>query len=455
MARRFRPYNLSQPLLFSTDIREWLPKGHVSIFISDMVESMDLSSFYASYEMGRGRPGYDPRLLLKLLVYGYSKGIRSSRRIEAATHEDVAFRILAGGCHPDHDTIAAFRSRHSAAFSAVFLQVLELCKKAGLLKVEHISIDGTKVKANASRCKSEPYTKLLKTREELEEEIQAILLEADEIDRKEDQKFGKGKRGDELPPELLDKKTRQAAIDRLIAEIESEAHQKQREYPEKKAKMKQEDDEWMAENGRKFERRPPLNPTGKPVEDIILSRRNPTDYDSRIMKSGTSNGHCQGYNCQAAVDVGSQIIVSADVANQPNDCGLSRPLLMQAVENTGQVPSFLSADSGYFSERDIVWIEKQGVDPYIPPRKGDIGKRFVRTSRGTKTLTEEMRDKLMTATGQRIYSKRKSTIEPVFGQVKENRGFRSFLLRGIDKVKAEWQLIATAHNLGKLKVATT
>lgn len=450
MARNFRSYNINQPLLFESNPRDWLPDGHIAFFISDIVESMDLSFIYNSYRMKAGRPAYDPRLMLKLLIYGYSKGVRSSRAIERATVDDVAFRVLAANNHPDHDSIAEFRRRHLEAFHAIFLNVLDLCGKAGLLKCNHVSLDGTKVKANAKKSKSRKYPELLKSREELEFEVQMIIDQAEEIDRTEDKLYGKGKRGDEIPPELKNKKKRKALIDRLVAEIEKEAKAKVKEYPSKKEEMKKEDDEWMAETGLKFERRPPKNPTGKPVEKIIESRRNPTDYSSRIMKQSSTGGYIQGYNCQAAVDVESQVIVAADVFNQTNDKGLSRPMLDQSIKNTESVPQQFSADNGYYSERDIVWLEKKSVDPYIPPTEDSKGKRRIKTPDGVKTVTDCMREKLKTEDGKAIYGLRKMTTEPVFGQIKEIRQFRSFLLRGLDKVKAEWQLIAVAHNIGKL-----
>lgn len=453
MAKSFRPYNLNQPLLFAPDIRDWLPKKHISRFISELVEGMDLAVIYRSYKMGAGRPGFDPRLLLKILIYGYCKGIRSSRKMEAACQEDIAFRILAGDCQPDHDTIASFRVRHLEAFSKIFLDILEVCKKAGLLKMEHLSLDGTKIKANAGRCKSIKYTGALKSRTELKKEIKDILQEADDIDQLEDEKYGKGKRGDELPPELLDKQTRLETIERLIKEVQGEAKQKKKEYPKKKKAWKKEDDDWMEENQLLFERRPPANPSNKTTKELITSRRNPTDYDSRIMSSGTSNGYCQGYNCQAVADTESQVIVAIDAVNQSNDCGLVRPMLKKVKENTKKYPTFISADTGYYSERDIVWVEKEGIDPYIPPKEDDIGRRFIKTSTGWKTITQDMREKIESKTGSRIYTKRKSTIETVFGQIKENRNFRSFLLRGLKKVNAEWQLIAIAHNIGKAYVA--
>ena len=451
VAKDFLHYDLDQPLLFQTDIRTWLPEDHIAIFISDIIESMKLTEIFQQYKMGRGKPGYDPRLLLKILIYGYSKGIRSSRRLEQATFEDVAFRILAANNHPDHDTIASFRARHIQSINSVFLEILELCKKAKLLKCNHLSLDGTKIRASANKSKSKNYNQLLKSKEELQSEIQKIMQEAEEIDKAEDKKYGKGKRGDELPEALKNKTKRKAAIEKLLNEIRQEAEEKKDDYPKKKEKMKTEDDQWMEENGLKFERRAPKNPLNKPVEKIIESRRNPTDYDSRVMKSGISGGFIQGYNCQAAVDEDSQIIIAAQVSNQTNDKGLIRPMIEKSIENlNGQAPNFFTGDNGYYSERDIVWIEKKDIDPYIPPSKQDKGKRLIKTVDGMMSITEFMRFKLKSDVGKSIYRKRKTITEPVFGQMKNVRGFRNFLTRGLQKVNAEWQLISIAHNIGKL-----
>ena len=451
VSKRFKPYDMNQPILFETDIRDWLPSNHIAHFISDIIETADLSKIYDKYKTGAGKPGYDPRLLLKLLILGYSKGIRSSRRIESATYDNVAFRVLATDNHPDHDTIANFRTRHLEAFSSIFLQVLELCKKAGLLKCQHISLDGTKIKANAKKSKSRKYQQLQKTKEELEQEVADIIKEAEEVDREEDKQYGKGVKGDKIPDVLQDKRKRQALISELLEKMKEEAKEKQKQYPKKKEERKQEDDEWLRETGEKIESRPPLNPTGKAVEKIIESRRNPTDYDSRVMKDGMTGGYIQAYNCQAAVDADSQVIVSADVYTQPNDKQLSVPMLSKAIENSGNItPDFFTADNGYYSERDIVKLEKMGVDPYIPPTKTSKGKRHVNTANGRRTITEYMRDKLLSKTGHSIYKLRKTITEPVFGQIKEHKSFRTFLLRGLSKVQAEWQLMAIAHNIGKL-----
>jgi transposase len=452
MSRMFRSYNMNQPMLFAPDVREWLPSEHLAYFISDVVESMPLKEIYESYQSrhSRGAPPIDPRLLLKLIIYGYCSGTRSSRRIEKATYENVAFRVLACDEHPDHDSIASFRSRHIKALSQIFVDVLKLCQKAGLVKMGHVSLDGTKIKANANKSKSRHFEDLKKSEAELEKEVSSILAEAAEIDAEEDRKYGKGKRGEEMPKHLQDRKKRLQIVQDLVAKMEEEAKEKRREYAKEKAKKKTEDDAWMEESGTKIERRPPKNPTDKPTEEVITARRNPTDYDSCIMKESQTGGYIQGYNCQAAVDDKSQIILAVEVENQPNDKQLAPGMMEKVQANTGVLPTFLTADNGYFSERDIVTLEKMGIDPYIPPTEKGEGKRKINASGGTRTITTFMRDKLESKTGASIYKLRKSTVEPVFGQIKEAKGFRSFLLRGLEKVRGEWELMALSHNLMKL-----
>jgi len=457
MPRVFRDYNVNQPMLFGPDVREWLSDAHPSHFISDVVEKLDLTKIYKSYESKglRGAPPIDPRLLLKIMIYGYSIGTRSSRKLEKATYEDVAFRILSCDQHPDHDTIAAFRRRHIKSIHGIFLQVLTLCQEAGLVKMGHVSLDGTKVKASANKSKSRNYEQAKKSQEELNAEIRAALTDAKNTDAAEDKKYGKGRRGDELPLRLKNSASRKIIIDQLLAKIEVEATQRCREYVDEKAEKKKEDDLWMEENGEKFERRPPVNPNGKSVAEIVPARRNPTDYDSRIMKEHQSGGHIQGYNCQAAVDADSQVIVAAEVTNQVNDKQLAPKMMAEVEKNTGKTPKIMTADNGYFSERDIVNLEKMGIDPYIPPTSNTIGKRHINVGQQCRrlTVTAFMREKLNSKTGGDIYRKRKTITEPVFGQLKEARRFRTFLLRGTEKVRGEWQLMAICHNLGKLHKA--
>lgn len=458
MRRQFRDYNPNQPFLFQQDIRDWLPDSHLSHFISDAVEGLDLEKIIRSYEnqTGKGQPPIDPRCLLKLLIYGYSVGIRSSRGIEKASYEDVAFRILSCGQHPDHDTIASFRRRHIDEFGNIFRQVLVLCQKAGLVKVGHVSLDGTKIKGNASKSKARTYDQALKSSAELKEEIAGMLAEADAVDEAEDCKYGKGKRCDELPMKLRNRKRRLALIEELIGKMEEEAKDEKQNYEEEKEQRKKEDEKWMQDNGFKFERRAPRNLAKLKTGEIITSRRSTTDYDARIQKDHQTGGYILGYNSQAAVDGASQIILAAEVFSESNDKQLAPPMMAAVRQNTGQYPAILTADTGFWSERDAVKLEGWGIDPYIPPTSQCEGKRKIRVSISGKiqTVTEFMRAKLETKTGREIYRQRKMTVEPVFGQIKEQRQFRKFLLRGLDRVRGEWQLICMATNLRKLHLKT-
>lgn len=453
MSKVFRGYDVRQPLLFATDLREWLPESHLVHFISDVVESLDLAEIYKSYAPRdtRGAPPIDPRLMLKVLIYGYSVGIRSSRKLEKATYEDVGFRILCCDQHPDHDTIASFRKRHLKALHGLFVQVLRLCQEGGLVKLGHVSLDGTKIKANAKKSKSRTYTKLKKSERELTSEIDTILAEAQAVDAEEDRRYGK-RRGDELPERLQDLKNRREVIKELLGKIKKEAKSKRAEYKAEKKRKKQEDDDWFAETGERIESRPPNNPIGKPIEDVVPARRNPTDYDSRVMKDHQTGGYIQAYNCQAVVDADSQVIVAVEVTNQTNDKQLAPTMMAAVKENTGRFPETLTADAGYFSERDIISLEKSGIDPYIPPTIKSKGKRTINVGRNLRrtTVTGFMREKLSSKTGERIYRARKTIVEPVFGQLKAQRNFRQFLLRGQSQVRGEWQLAAICHNLGKL-----
>lgn len=449
MASNFRYYDVNQDLLLPPSLREWLPEGHLAYFVSDTVEELDLCDFESSYQSrtGAGAPATDPRMLLKLILYGYCLGVRSSRKIERATHENVAFRFLSADQHPDHDTIASFRARHTGAIDGVFLQVLKLCQAAGLVKLGYVALDGTKIKANANKSKSRTYIQLMKSEEELKEMISEMLRDAEETDRLEDEKYGKGKRGDELPEEFQTHEKRQKKIRELLKQIEAEAQDEKVKIEEESKLKRLEDKQWEADTGQKIEGRYPQMPGVGKKPLISCARRNPTDFDSRIMKEQSSGGFIQAYNCQAIVDKKAQIIVAQQVVNQGNDKQLAQMMLAKAEENLGASPKRLGADADYFSERDMVALERKGVTCYMPPKRGAEGKRV--TANGM-TFTATMRNRLDEGIGKYFYRLRKMVVEPVFGQIKQRQAFRQFLLRGIDKVSAEWSLVTTCHNLQKL-----
>lgn len=434
---------------------EWLPEGHLALFINDVVDQLNLKKIYADYEKGddRGQPPYHPAMMLKLLVYGYCTGKPSSRRIERATWDEVAYRVLSADQHPDHDSIAEFRKRHLKVLSGLFLQVLKLCQKAGLVKLGHVALDGTKVKANASKHKAMSYDRMGKAEAELEKEIGELLRQAEEADAEEDAKYGKGKRGDELPEELKRRESRLAKIRSAKAQLEAEAEEEAKieakevreGLKERKAKEK--------ETGRKTRGRIPAVPDPKEAAPDPKAQRNFTDSESRIMKDGASKGFEQAYNAQIAVDEESQVIVAEGVTQESNDKKQLTPMMKKVKENMGELPEAVSADAGYFSETNVTAKSLKAVDLYIPPDRQKHGEKQPATrGRPPKNLSvaDGMRRKLRTKAGQEVYRFRKAIVEPVFGQIKEARSFRRFSLRGLVKVKAEWTLVCLTHNLLKL-----
>ncbi len=462
MGKQFRDCNLDQMLLLPASLHDWLPEGHLARFVAEVVETLDLSAIYAKYEEGDGRglAAYDPRMMVRLLIYGYCRGVASSRRMERATYEDVAFRYLAADEHPDHDTIADFRKEHSAALSQLFVQVLRLCQQAGLVKLGHVALDGTKMKANASKHKAMSYERMGEAEKKLEAEVKALLEEAARVDAEEDGKYGKGKRGDELPAELQRRETRLAKIREAKAALEREAReQAEKERAQVEARLKERAQQ-EAERGRRFGGRPPEAPDPEKAKPEAKAQRNFTDPDSRIMKDGATKEFVQAYNAQAAVDSGAQVIVAASVTQDANDKKQLVPMLEQVKIVTGSKPQQATADSGYFSEANVTDARLVGIDLLVSPDRQKHGEQVpvatgppVGSPPGlspTPSPAQAMRNKLRTPQGRAIYKMRKAVVEPVFGQIKEQRGFRRFLLRGLANVTAEWNLICATHNLLKL-----
>ena len=440
--KTYQPYTPEQSQLFPPSPREWLPEGHLAYFVMDVVRELDLGDIHAHYERElRGYPPYHPQMMVALLVYGYSVGVASSRKIERKTHEDVAFRVIAAGHHPDHTAISEFRRIHLEALAGLFVQVLRLCQAAGLVKLGHVALDGTKVKANASKHKAMSYDRLKAKEKELRTKVKALLQAAENEDAYEDQKYGVTRRGDELPEELQRTKTRLAKIRAAKKALEEEARQQ----------AKSDDDEDEPPKGELPSHQIPRTKDEKPT---AKAQRNFTDADSRIQKSG--DGFVQGYNAQAAVDEGHQIIVAQALTNQPPDVEHLVPVLEQVVANCGQAPEVVTADAGYFSEENVRAAEALGCDPHIASgrRKHDEPRPKVR-GRPPSNLTpkQRMARKLATLAGAAAYAKRKWVVEPVFGQIKQARGFRQLLLRGLTKARAEWSLICATHNLRKLHSA--
>jgi transposase len=456
MGKRFRDCNLNQLLLLPASLHDWLPEGHLARFVAEVVETLDLSAIYATYEEGDGRglAAYDPRMMVRLLIYGYCRGVASSRRMERATYEDVAFRYLAADEHPDHATIADFRKENVARLSKLFVEVLRLCQQAGLVKLGHVALDGTKVKANASKHKAMSYARMGEAEKKLEEEVKALLQEAARVDAEEDGKYGKGKRGEELPAELQRRETRLEKIREAKAALEGEAReQAEKEKARVEVRLK-EREQREAERGRKFGGRPPEVPDPEQAKPKPEAQRNFTDPDSRIMKDGATKEFVQAYNAQAAVDSHAQVIVAAEVTQEANDKKQLGPLLEQVKILTGSKPQRATADAGYFSEESVTEPKLRGIDLLVAPDRQKHGEK-VPVATGPPPLAsagvgEQMRYKLRTPEGRAVYKMRKAVVEPVFGQIKEQRGFRRFLLRGLANVTAEWKLICATHNLLKL-----
>jgi transposase len=447
MRKTFRAYDLNQRLLLAPDLREWLREDHLALYVSDVVEQLDLSEILNSYEDDlRGRPPYHPAMMIKLLIYGYCTGRMSSRKIEQATYDDVAFRVLSANQHPDHDSIAEFRKRHLAALSGLFLQVLQLCQRAGLVKLGHVAVDSTKIKANAAKRQSLTYERMNKAERELSAEVARLLSEAQRIDEQEDSLYGPGKRGDELPVELRQRETRLARIRELKAELEREA----KEAAAAESQRKQEQKERKANGEAVIEsyRKPRWSKSDSgEIQPKASTQRNLTDPDSRVMMNPVTRGFEQAYNTQIAVDAQAQIIVAATVVQTPTDAEQLLPALLAVKKNLGRLPAQATADAGYFSPADLAADQLKEVDLYVPPNN-PAGMK----SRATvnAAIRDQMRAKLQRPGGYEIYKRRNTIVEPVFAEIKHLRQFRQFLLRGLVAVEAEWSLICLTHNLRKL-----
>ena len=408
----YRPYEPNQILLMPPSVRDWVPSGHLGHFLSDVVEDLDLDAITDVYEREeRGHPPYHPAMMVKVLLYGYCVGVSSSRKIARRLVEDVAFRMLAANNTPDFRTISDFRKRHLAALRGLFLQVLCLCRKAGLVKMGHVALDGTKMKANASKHKAMTYGRMQKKADELEAEVKRLLNEAEKTDAAEDAAYGVEKRGDELPDELRFKDSRLKKIQEAKKALEDEARalaaEEQVEY---EAKVE-------ARKKRGNSGRPPKPPSEEP-EPEPKSQRSFTDPDSRIMPVGGKNFE-QAYNCQAAVDDKSQIIVAADVTQSTVDKQQVEPMVEQIKTNTGEKPKKISADTGYFSEDNVKTLVKEEIDAYIATGKRKHDEPPPPCPKGripnSATVKDRMERKLRTVKGRATYTLRKQIVEPVFG----------------------------------------
>ena len=424
MAKTYRPYLPDQDFLLPPSLQDWLPEGHLAYFVSDLVDQLDLSTITTTYEdEERGYPPYHPVMLTKVLVYGYCVGVFSSRRIQRRLGEDVAFRVLAAGNEPDFRTIADFRKRHLAALQGFFEQVLRLARELGAPRVGRVALDGSKVKANASKHKAMSFGRMRDKERQLRDEVTQLLAQADATDAAEDAEYGTEGRGDELPAELQRRESRLKRIREAQRALEARA---------------------KAEAAAAGEPSKSAKPDPK-------AQYNFTDPESRIMKG--PDGFVQAYNVQVAVDE-LQLIVGQAVTQETNDKHQLIPMITTIRQQSGDTPAQLLADAGYCSEENLAAIAKTKIDAFISTRKQKHGERPGPCPRGplpkTATRVDRMSRKLHTKSGAAVYAARKAIVEPVIGQIKQARGFRQFLLRGFAKVQAEWALVCTTHNILKL-----
>jgi transposase len=424
MAKTYRPYVPEQDLLLPPSLREWLPEDHLAFFVSDLIDQLDLSAITIVYEdEERGYPPYHPVMLTKVLVYAYCVGVFSSRKIQRRLLEDVAFRVLAAGNAPDFRTIADFRKTHLTALRGFFEQVLHLAREMGAPRVGRVALDGSKIKANASKHKAMSYGRMREKQRQLREEVKDLLAQAEAADAAEDAEYGPDRRGDELPAELQRRESRLKRIREAKRALEARAK-----------------DEAAA--------------TGTPVESAkpdAKAQYNFTDPESRIMKG--PDGFVQAYNAQVAVDE-LQLIVGHAVTQETNDKKQLMPMITTIEQQSGDTPTQLLADAGYCSDQNLTAIAATTIDAYISTRKQKHGERPGPCPHGplpkTATIVDRMSRKLHVKTGAAVYAARKGIVEPVIGQIKQARGFRQFLLRGFEKVQGEWSLVCTTHNILKL-----
>jgi len=448
LSERFKTFNRDQAFLLPPSVQDWLPRGDLAYFIIDVVETLDLSEIYRHYQVAQtpeglrgkaasGQPPFHPKVMVGLLLYAYCLGTPSSRRIAWLCERDAGYKIVAANEQPDFHTISEFRRIHLKALKGLFVQVLQLAREAGLVKLGHVALDGTKVKANASRHKAMSYARMCEKEAEYARQVEELLKRAQETDEAEEAQYGKDRRGDELPEELRFRESRLRKIREAKRALEEQALEKARA----EGKVDADDRPIPPKRGR-----PPETPPGTPEPK---AQRNFTDPESRIMKM-SHGSYDQAYNGQAAVDADSQIIVAERMTNEPNDKRQLDPMVKQIRQNLGKNPKELSADSGYYSEASVRMLRRRRIDDYVcpdrlkhgespPPVRGRLPKGLA--------FIDRARRKLLLKKGRLTYARRKETVEPVFGRMKQARGLRQFLLRGLEKVSGEWSLWCTTHNL--------
>jgi len=453
--KTFRPYDQHQTFLLPPSLDDWLPPGHSARFISETVDSaLDLSLVYDSYANATGAPPFDPAMMTKLLLYGYSIGVTSSREIERRCSTDVAFRWLSANVVPDYRSIARFRRRHLGALEDLFTQVLVLCERAGLVKLGRVALDGTKVRASASRHKAMSYDRMEKRVEVLRAEVQALLCDAETTDQREDEEFGEDRRGDELPPELATKEARLATILAAKEALEAEA----RERAAREARTKALATGATPEEAELLSEHAAATATVNP-----RAQRNFTDPDARIMKTADGSFHfC--LNAQAVVDEHTQVIIATTLVQDATDVQQLIPMIEATTEQlqragVAKSPRVLLADAGYCSTNNIDATAGGASDVLIATGRQKHGERITDSPKGrianNATSRERMARRLRTKSGRADYARRKAIVEPVFGQMKTRQHAGQFRLRGLEGARGEWTLHALCHNLRKLANASS
>jgi transposase len=446
MGYHFKPCEREQQLLLPPSLDEWLPPGHLARFILEATAQLDLSAFLAAYRAdGTGQAAFHPRAMVALLLYAYCNGERSSRQIEKRCEEDVAYRFIMANQRPDHSTICRFRETHEAALSAVFVQVLRLCQEAGVVKVGVVALDGTKLTAAAALSANHK-------KETLAAEVGTILSEAKSTDAREDELFGREKRGDELPRELRDPRIRLARLKECLARLQAEEDAARGAQAEKIARREQAE----AQSGQKTRGRKPKLPDEVVDAD---AKANVTDPESRIMK--TRSGYVQGFNGQALVTE-QQYIIAADATQEENDQHQLQPMLKQAQANLAEVKvaaaiGALLVDAGYCTEGNLQSETADGPELFCATTKDWKQRKALREQAAPRgrmpkclTVKDRMERKLLTARGRRMYRKRGQTVEPVFGQIKTVQDGKRCMRRGLAAARSEWRFTCSAHNLLKL-----
>lgn len=445
---RVRPYDPYQRLIVPKDITHHLADDHLSRFIADVTTQLDLSQMESRYEYARGEEGYHPRMMLNLIFYAYCTGTYSARQINAHTYTDLAYRFLAAGTHPDHSTLSRFLVTFKDEIHDLFVQFGNICRKVGLVKVGKLALDGTKIKANASKRQTKDYKAITEEYDALSEQVKNFLKEGASVDHEEDLLYGKDKTGNELPENIREMQKRLETLKQVKEEMEEEARLLAEEHNRKIQERKEEEEQ----TGKKKRGRKPQSKSEEPDKK---QRHNFTDPDSRLMKDNGTKAIVQGYNCQNLVDTESQVVLLCHVTQQENDKREALPMVRMFIETYGITDTeelkqcMLALDAGYFTEEDLLEIIKMGIDlyvspdghnanPTIPQMKGRIPKNM--------NLKDRMRRKIRTKKGKKEYGRRK-IVEAPFGWIKEARKFRTFNVRGLPKVDMQWTLVNLTHNI--------